>query len=96
MAEESDEKPRPAASHTLGQPLDALSIAEFDERIALLRAEISRLEAAREKNWRPTRRRRRFLKNERPSKSLRSLVCIHCRAIRAGTIPVTIILFPST
>jgi len=30
MAEESDEKPRPAASHTLGQPLDALSIAEFD------------------------------------------------------------------
>ncbi len=49
MAEESDEKPRPAASHALGQPLDALSIAEFDERIALLRAEISRLEAAREK-----------------------------------------------
>jgi uncharacterized small protein (DUF1192 family) len=49
MAEESDEKPRPPASHTLGQPLDALSIAEFDERIALLRAEISRLEAAREK-----------------------------------------------
>ena len=49
MAEESDEKPRPSASHTLGQPLDALSIAEFDERIALLRAEISRLEAAREK-----------------------------------------------
>jgi len=49
MAEEPDEKPRPAPSHTLGQPLDALSIAEFDERIALLRAEISRLEAAREK-----------------------------------------------
>jgi uncharacterized small protein (DUF1192 family) len=49
MAEESDEKPAPAASHTLGQPLDALSIAEFDERIALLRDEISRLEAAREK-----------------------------------------------
>ena len=49
MAEESDEKPRPAANHALGQPLDALSIAEFDERIALLRAEVSRLEAAREK-----------------------------------------------
>ena len=49
MAEEPDEKPRPAPSHTLDQPLDALSIAEFDERIALLRAEISRLEAAREK-----------------------------------------------
>ena len=49
MPEEFDEKPRRAASHALGQPLDALSIAEFDERIALLRAEISRLEAAREK-----------------------------------------------
>ena len=49
MADESDEKPRPAASHALGQPLDALSVAEFDERIALLRAEIARLEAAREK-----------------------------------------------
>jgi len=35
MAEESDEKPRPAASHALGQPLDALSIAAFDERIAM-------------------------------------------------------------
>jgi uncharacterized small protein (DUF1192 family) len=49
MTEEADEKPRPMMSHALGQPLDALSIAEFDERIALLRAEISRLEAAREK-----------------------------------------------
>jgi uncharacterized small protein (DUF1192 family) len=49
MAEETDEKPGPAAGHTLGQPLDALSVAEFDERIALLRAEIARLEAAREK-----------------------------------------------
>ena len=49
MAEEPDEKPRPVPSHTLGQPLDALSIAEFDERIAMLRAEILRLEAAREK-----------------------------------------------
>ena len=36
-----------AASHRLGQPLDALSVAEFDERIALLRAEIERLEQAR-------------------------------------------------
>ncbi len=45
MTEDSDEKARPATGHTLG----ALSIAEFDERIALLRAEISRLEAAREK-----------------------------------------------
>ena len=33
--------------HDIGQALDALSIHEFDERIALLRAEIDRLEAAR-------------------------------------------------
>jgi uncharacterized small protein (DUF1192 family) len=49
MAEEIDEKPRPAPGLTLGQPLDALSVAELDERIAILRAEIQRLEAAREK-----------------------------------------------
>ncbi|MBG0810941.1 DUF1192 domain-containing protein [Methylosinus sp. H3A] len=36
-----------AVSHQLGQPLDALSVAEFDARIALLRAEIERLETAR-------------------------------------------------
>jgi uncharacterized small protein (DUF1192 family) len=35
------------ASHRIGQPLDALSVAEFDERIALLREEIARLERAR-------------------------------------------------
>ncbi|BBU62044.1 hypothetical protein MSC49_19790 [Methylosinus sp. C49] len=34
-------------SHEIGQPLDALSVAEFDERLALLRAEIARLEQAR-------------------------------------------------
>jgi uncharacterized small protein (DUF1192 family) len=48
---EEDHRPRSqdkaAASHRLGQPLDALSVAEFDERIALLRAEIERLERAR-------------------------------------------------
>lgn len=37
-----------AASHEIGQPLDALSVAEFDARIALLRAEIERLETARD------------------------------------------------
>ncbi|WP_159726679.1 DUF1192 domain-containing protein [Methylosinus sp. Ce-a6] len=36
-----------AASHEIGQPLDTLSVAEFDARIALLRAEIERLETAR-------------------------------------------------
>jgi len=47
MAEDIDEKPRPMPSHMLGQPLDAVSIAEIDDRIALLREEILRLEAAR-------------------------------------------------
>jgi uncharacterized small protein (DUF1192 family) len=47
-----DDRPRApedksAASHRIGQPIDALSVAEFDERIALLRAEIERLEQAR-------------------------------------------------
>jgi uncharacterized small protein (DUF1192 family) len=36
------------ARHELGQPLDALSVDELSERIELLRAEIVRLEAARE------------------------------------------------
>ncbi len=36
------------ARHELGQPLDALSVDELSERIELLRAEIARLEAARE------------------------------------------------
>ncbi len=36
------------ARHELGQPLDALSVDELGERIELLRAEIARLEAARE------------------------------------------------
>jgi len=36
-----------AVSHQIGQPLDALSVAEFDARIALLRVEIERLEQAR-------------------------------------------------
>ena len=33
-------------SHDIGQPLDALSIGELEERIDLLRTEIARLEAA--------------------------------------------------
>ena len=34
-------------SHEIGQPLEALSVDELDERIALLRAEIARLEQIR-------------------------------------------------
>jgi uncharacterized small protein (DUF1192 family) len=48
MIEDEDRKPprRPAA-HEIGQPLGLLSVAELDERVEALRAEIARLEAAR-------------------------------------------------
>jgi uncharacterized small protein (DUF1192 family) len=53
MKEDDDNMPRrPLArqelGHELGQPLAELSIAELEERIEALRAEISRLEAARD------------------------------------------------
>jgi uncharacterized small protein (DUF1192 family) len=35
---------KPLAQHELGQPLDALSVHELAERIALLKSEIVRLE----------------------------------------------------
>jgi len=41
--------PRKALSvHEIGQNLDGLSVHELDERIAALRAEVTRLEEARE------------------------------------------------
>jgi uncharacterized small protein (DUF1192 family) len=53
MARDEDEvfamkKPAPSR-HSLGEPLDALSVDELTERIALLQEEIVRLEAARER-----------------------------------------------
>lgn len=43
-----DEEPRKkAATHEIGQDLSLLSVGELDERIAVLRAEIARLEADR-------------------------------------------------
>ncbi|MER2268485.1 DUF1192 domain-containing protein [Methylobacterium oxalidis] len=39
---------RRAAAHEIGQKLDDLSVEELGERIALLRQEIERLEAARD------------------------------------------------
>jgi len=45
MAEE-DDAPRRKATHELGQKLDDLSVNELGERIALLRTEVARLEAA--------------------------------------------------
>lgn len=37
----------PATAHDIGQALDAMSVDELDERIALLQREIARLEEAR-------------------------------------------------
>ncbi|XYD08482.1 DUF1192 domain-containing protein [Methylobacterium sp. NMS12] len=44
---DDDDRPRKAVGHEIGQPLDTLSLGDLDERVALLRAEIARLEAAR-------------------------------------------------
>ena len=44
---DDDNRPRRRIAHEIGETLDALSIRDFDERIALLRSEIERLEAAR-------------------------------------------------
>jgi uncharacterized small protein (DUF1192 family) len=38
---------RPPAAHEIGQPIETLSIAEIDERVLVLQAEIKRLEQAR-------------------------------------------------
>jgi uncharacterized small protein (DUF1192 family) len=46
MAIEDDDKPRKKISHEIGQDLSLLSVEELSERIALLSAEIERLQAA--------------------------------------------------
>lgn len=46
MAIEDDDKPRKKVSHEIGQDLSMLSIEELGERVALLTAEIERLNAA--------------------------------------------------
>jgi len=43
---EDDERSRATAKHEIGQDLSLLSVFELNERIALLRAEIERLEAS--------------------------------------------------
>ncbi len=48
MRDEEDAPRRPSGV-ALGESLDALSLAEIDARIAALREEIARLEAARAK-----------------------------------------------
>lgn len=39
--------PKKKPAHEIGQPLDALSVHELEERVELLREEIARLEAAK-------------------------------------------------
>ncbi len=46
MASEDDDRPRKKISHEIGQDLSLLSVAELNERIALLSGEIERLPAA--------------------------------------------------
>lgn len=46
MARDDDERPRPKPVHEVGQDLSLLSVDELQERAALLREEIDRLETA--------------------------------------------------
>lgn len=47
MMPDDDAKPIKApVTHRVGEPLDTLSVDDLDERVALLKAEIGRLEAA--------------------------------------------------
>jgi uncharacterized small protein (DUF1192 family) len=44
--EDDDNKPRKKITHEIGQDLSLLSVEELTERIALMTAEIERLQAA--------------------------------------------------
>ena len=44
-----DDRPKPKSVHEIGQDLSMLSLAEIDERISVLKAEIERLTEARAK-----------------------------------------------
>ncbi|NVO17876.1 MAG: DUF1192 domain-containing protein [Rhodoplanes sp.] len=46
---DEDDRPKRKISHDIGQELALLSVAELEERIALLREEIVRLEEARDR-----------------------------------------------
>ncbi|HEY1361359.1 MAG TPA: DUF1192 domain-containing protein [Xanthobacteraceae bacterium] len=45
-AMEDDERPKKKIVHEIGQDLALLSVRELEERIAILKGEIARLEAA--------------------------------------------------
>ncbi|OAS20876.1 DUF1192 domain-containing protein [Methylobacterium platani] len=47
MFDDAENRPRPQASHQIGQDLSALSVSDLDERIEALRREIARLEEDR-------------------------------------------------
>lgn len=42
---DDDDRPKKKVTHEIGQDLSLLSVAELNERIALMREEIARLEA---------------------------------------------------
>ena len=46
MPAEDDDRPRKKISHEIGQDLSLLSLEELNERVALLTAEIERLQQA--------------------------------------------------
>ena len=46
MPSEDDDRPRKKISHEIGQDLSLLSLEELNERVALLTAEIERLQQA--------------------------------------------------
>ena len=46
MAADDEDRPRKKITHEIGQDLALLSVGELAERVALLKAEIERLEAA--------------------------------------------------
>jgi len=46
MAADEEDRPRKKITHDIGQDLALLSVGELNERVALLKEEIARLEAA--------------------------------------------------
>jgi uncharacterized small protein (DUF1192 family) len=49
MPIDDDDRPRRKVTHEIGQDLSLLSVEELTERVALLKAEIARLEQASDK-----------------------------------------------
>lgn len=42
-----EDRPKPKPTHVVGQDLASLSVSDLDDRVAILKAEIERLEMAR-------------------------------------------------